>query len=77
MIKMSFNDDAVQLTNEDASCCKLSAVQRGYWKDPYMSYFYKNPERKSPEISIGYYTRVYSIRYLMKEFIKVRFFILK
>ncbi|CAD5116177.1 DgyrCDS5095 [Dimorphilus gyrociliatus] len=67
---MSFNDDAVQLTNDDASSCKLSAVQRGYWKDSYISFFYENPERKSPEISIGYYTRVHSVRYLLKEFIK-------
>ncbi|CAD5116599.1 DgyrCDS5475 [Dimorphilus gyrociliatus] len=67
---MSFNDEAVQFTNDDASCSKSFAIQRGYWNDPYILYFYKQTERKSPEISIGYYARVHSIRYLLKEFIK-------
>lgn len=68
---MSFNDEAVQYTNDEASCSKSFAIQRGYWNDRYILYFYRQTERKSPEISIGYYARVHSIRYLLKEFVKV------
>ena len=34
-------DEAVQATNEDATSCKLSAVQLGYWRDPYVQLMYR------------------------------------
>ena len=64
-------DDATRATNDDASSCKKSAVQRGYWRDPYIQYFIRAGERKSPEINRGYYARVTGIQLLMKQFLKV------
>jgi [phosphatase 2A protein]-leucine-carboxy methyltransferase len=33
------SDEAIQLTNNDASTFKAYAVSKGYWTDPYISYF--------------------------------------
>ena len=59
------HDSSVQQTNEDASLCKHSAVQRGYWRDPYLEHFIKRSERRAPEIHLGYYTRVTGLRKLL------------
>lgn len=66
-------DDATRATNDDATSCKKSAVQRGYWRDPYIQYFIRSGERKSPEIHRGYYVRVKGINNLTKQFLEVCF----
>ncbi len=59
------SDDPVQRTNDDATICKRSAVSLGYWEDQYLNSFttldMTREPRKSPEIHMGYYTRVQSI----------------
>ena len=55
--------EAVQKTNDDATLSKRSAVELGYWDDPYLKAMVAwNPtnrqNRKSPEIHLGYYTRL-------------------
>lgn len=55
-------DEAVQATNDDASVCKRSAVQLGYWNDPFLQYFMRGPMvRKAPEINRGYFARTFGI----------------
>lgn len=68
---MAANDEAVRATNEDAASCKRSAVQLGYWTDPYIQFFTKPSEHKPPEISRGYYARVRSTQGLIHQFIDV------
>ena len=60
-------DEAVHRTNEDATLCKLSAVLRGYWPDPYIGQMVKAgaADRKAPEIHLGYFTRVRGLRQLL------------
>ncbi len=70
-INMS-DDDAVRSTNDDAASCKRSAVQLGYWKDPYIDYFIRSTgDRKAPEINRGYYARVQGIQILLRQFLQV------
>jgi len=64
-------DEAVRLTNDDASICKKCAVQKGYWKDQYLPLFIRSNERKTPEINRGYYARVKAITILIHKFIKL------
>ncbi|KAJ1372722.1 hypothetical protein KIN20_034956 [Parelaphostrongylus tenuis] len=70
----SFSDDySVQRTNDDATQCKLAAVQLGYWKDEYLSRFVQHGTdhcRRDPEISIGYWARVSAINQLVERFIE-------
>jgi hypothetical protein len=56
------SDQAIQLTNNDATFFKSYAVQKGYWNDPYVSLFSSNSlqkndnsinEHKPPEMSRG------------------------
>jgi [phosphatase 2A protein]-leucine-carboxy methyltransferase len=68
---MSRQDDAVRSTNDDAASCKRSAVQLGYWSDPYVQLFVRAAERKPPEINRGYYARVTAIRQLVTQFIEL------
>jgi [phosphatase 2A protein]-leucine-carboxy methyltransferase len=60
-------------TNNDACRCKLYAVERGYWIDPYLKILAGSGhhERRTPEISLGYYVRVHGLRYLIEKFIKL------
>lgn len=63
-------DESVQRTNDDASQCKRSAVSLGYWSDPYLSAFVSKSgligePRKTPEIHLGYFTRVQAIWQLL------------
>ncbi|CAF0939086.1 unnamed protein product [Didymodactylos carnosus] len=65
------NDNtAIIETNTDSSSCKLYAISRDYWSDPYMKFFTTKHERKTPEINIGYYIRVTAIRKFLKKFIQ-------
>jgi len=68
---MSANDEAVRATNDDAASCKRSAVQIGYWSDPYIQFVTKASERKPPEISRGYYARVKGVQGLVHQFLEV------
>ncbi|XP_063700821.1 leucine carboxyl methyltransferase 1 [Culicoides brevitarsis] len=63
-------DEGVMNTNDDASECKKSAVFRGYYRDEYISYFVKNPDRKAPEINRGYYARVKGVEMCIERFLK-------
>ena len=60
-------------TNNDACQCKLYAVDRGYWNDPYLKSMVGSShcERRTPEISLGYYVRVHGIRYLIEKFLRL------
>lgn len=64
-------DYNIQSTNDDASECKASAVNIGYWKDSFVKYFIKKSDRKAPEIHRGYYARVKCIRMLIDNFLRV------
>lgn len=64
-------DEAVISTNDDASYCKRSAVKLGYWKDDFLGYFVRSPERKAPEINRGYFARVKGIEMCIEKFFKV------
>ena len=61
------SDDAVRATNDDATSCKLSAVDLGYYSDEYVQYFAKH-ERKPPIINRGYFARVYVVQELVKRY---------
>ncbi|CAF0714488.1 unnamed protein product [Brachionus calyciflorus] len=66
------SDEAIQLTNNDASTCKSYAVSKGYWHDPYISYFSSNQqlmEHKPPEMSRGYFARVNAMRSRVYKFL--------
>ncbi|OXU21497.1 hypothetical protein TSAR_002660 [Trichomalopsis sarcophagae] len=71
MIKDMADDEATQATNDDASECKRSAVQLGYWTDNFISLFVKQPNRKAPEINRGYYARVKGIEVFLDKFLKL------
>lgn len=60
-------------TNNDACQCKFYAIQRGYWRDPYLKYFLSSTsqERRTPEISLGYYVRVHGLRQLIDKFLRL------
>lgn len=64
-------DEAVIATNDDASECKRSAVRLGYWKDDFIGYFVKSPERKAPEINRGYFARVKGVEICIEKFLQV------
>jgi [phosphatase 2A protein]-leucine-carboxy methyltransferase len=64
-------DEAIRATNDDAAGCKRFAIEKGYWKDPYIHYFLPKSERKAPEISRGYFARITGISTLLNEFLKV------
>ncbi|XP_023226238.1 leucine carboxyl methyltransferase 1-like [Centruroides sculpturatus] len=64
-------DDAVMSTNDDAAACKRYAVDVGYWVDNYLQHFVKPTDRKAPEINRGYFARVYGLKYLLDQLIKI------
>lgn len=66
------DDEGTQATNDDASECKRSAVQLGYWSDPFNGLFVKQAARKAPEINRGYYARVKGIEAFLEKFLKVQ-----
>ena len=68
------SDEAIQLTNTDATSFKSYAVEQGYWADPFIGYFASNPaanklEHKAPEMSRGYFARVHAIRSVVENFL--------
>ncbi|CAH0473602.1 unnamed protein product [Peronospora belbahrii] len=63
------HDGAVKETAIDASLCKLSASQLGYYTDPFVQYFVKSPSRRMPIINRGYYARVTAIESLVRKFL--------
>ncbi|RNA04745.1 leucine carboxyl methyltransferase 1 [Brachionus plicatilis] len=67
------SDEAIQLTNNDASFCKSYAISKGYWSDPYLKHFCgtHSSEHKPPEISRGYFARVNAIRSRVYKFIEL------
>ncbi|KAL3846475.1 hypothetical protein ACJMK2_017462 [Sinanodonta woodiana] len=65
------SEDGVRATNDDAAQCKRHAVDKGYWKDPYISLICPKGQPKLPEISVGYYARVKGMRTLLDKFLKL------
>jgi len=76
------NDRIVIRTNDEATLCKNSLVQKKYIVDPFVSFFYhqnppshqgsvnSNMTRISPLINRGYFARIYSINRLISDFLK-------
>ncbi|CRH01529.1 leucine carboxyl methyltransferase, putative [Plasmodium relictum] len=60
----------VQKTTYEAASSKLSAVQLGYYYDPFLKYFVKKIEKRSPLINRGYYSRVVALRQYIELFMK-------
>ncbi|KAG7387840.1 Leucine carboxyl methyltransferase 1 [Phytophthora pseudosyringae] len=63
------HDGAVRETASDASLCKLSASQLGYYADPFVQFFVKAPSRRMPIINRGYYARVAAVEALVRQFL--------
>ncbi|KAL3669918.1 hypothetical protein V7S43_005292 [Phytophthora oleae] len=63
------HDGAVRETASDASLCKLSASQLGYYADPFVHFFVKVPSRRMPIINRGYYARVAAVESLVRKFL--------
>ena len=66
------SDEAIQLTNNDATTFKSYAISKGYWNDPYIAYFSSKSnltEHKPPEMSLGYFARVNAIRSVVDKFV--------
>ncbi|KAK1931220.1 Leucine carboxyl methyltransferase 1 [Phytophthora citrophthora] len=63
------HDSAVRETASDASLCKLSASQLGYYADPFVQFFVKAPSRRMPIINRGYYARVAVVESLVRKFL--------
>lgn len=72
LVSWSAEDEAVAGTNNDATECKLGAVQLGYWADPYVRFFARRAERRAPEINRGYYARVRAVEMFIHQFLEVR-----
>ncbi|CAG4962579.1 unnamed protein product [Parnassius apollo] len=70
IISWTGEDDAIIATNTDATECKRSAVELGYWKDDYIVYFAKHVDRKAPEINRGYYARVKAMEMFIHQFLE-------
>ncbi|CAA9989753.1 leucine carboxyl methyltransferase, putative [Plasmodium knowlesi strain H] len=60
----------VQSTTHEAASSKLSAVNLGYYSDPFLKYFVKRIEKRSPLINRGYYARVAAMRQYIELFFK-------
>ncbi|CAF3431723.1 unnamed protein product [Rotaria sp. Silwood1] len=73
MDKTAVDNSNIIETNNDAYQCKLYAIERGYWTDPYLKILAGSTpyERRTPEISLGYYVRVHGLRHLIEKFIKL------
>ncbi|KAM9996031.1 hypothetical protein ACTFIY_002223 [Dictyostelium cf. discoideum] len=66
-IKKSHKESIIG-TNDDAASCKLSAVNVGYYSDPFVKYFVKHPIRRQPLINRGFFSRVECIEQLVSQF---------
>ena len=63
------NEKPVRETASDAAASKYSARSKGYFADPYIECFVKNPRPRAPLINRGYYSRVAAIRQLVEGFL--------
>jgi hypothetical protein len=69
--------EQVMATNDDATLTKLSAVERGYYEDPFIKLFaglgggsgFGRNTRQPPLMNRGYYSRVRIIRGLLLDFL--------
>jgi O-methyltransferase involved in polyketide biosynthesis len=49
-----------------------SAVQKGYWNDEFVKYFVKgNPVKRPPLINRGYFSRMFTIQYILDQFFQL------
>ncbi|KAI7860527.1 leucine carboxyl methyltransferase 2-like protein [Circinella umbellata] len=64
-------DEVIRGTNDDATVSRLSAVNLGYFKDPFVQFFVKRPIRRSPIINRGSYIRNYALDNLVRQFINL------
>lgn len=73
MDRAALDNSHIIETNNDACRCKLYAIERGYWTDPYLKLLAgsAHEERRTPEISLGYYVRVHGLRHLIGKFIQL------
>uniref|UniRef100_A0A0G4GPT2 [phosphatase 2A protein]-leucine-carboxy methyltransferase n=1 Tax=Chromera velia CCMP2878 TaxID=1169474 RepID=A0A0G4GPT2_9ALVE len=62
-------DLAVQGTTDDAALSKLSAINAGYYEDPFLKHFCSRAARRSPLINRGYYARVAGMRKVIDLFL--------
>ena len=60
---------AVLATSDDAAVSKLSCVTAGYYTDPYIQHFVRQPARRPPLINRGYYSRVAAIHKILHHFL--------
>jgi [phosphatase 2A protein]-leucine-carboxy methyltransferase len=71
------SDEAIQLTNNDATTFKSYAVSKGYWNDDFVGHFTRFlsssavRDHKAPEMSRGYYARVHGIQNVTGKFLKI------
>ena len=56
-------------TNNEASRSKLALSELGYIRDDYVKYFSHQALKRTPEINRGYYSRVYSVAHLVRQFV--------
>eukprot|EP00013_Stygamoeba_regulata_P002976 CAMPEP_0177633928 /NCGR_PEP_ID=MMETSP0447-20121125/3099_1 /TAXON_ID=0 /ORGANISM="Stygamoeba regulata, Strain BSH-02190019" /LENGTH=313 /DNA_ID=CAMNT_0019135621 /DNA_START=6 /DNA_END=944 /DNA_ORIENTATION=+ len=65
------SDEEVQKTNDDATICKRTIVDIGYYTDPYIGFFADRPKGHptTPMTHRGYYTRVKCIHGLVRRFL--------
>ena len=63
------NTAAVVATSDDAAVSKLSCVTAGYYSDPYIHHFVRQPARRPPLINRGYYSRVAAIHKILQHFL--------
>ena len=64
-------DDAVMLTNDEASTSKLACVERGYLRDDFVHRFARRGRKYPPLINRGYYARVTAMRRVLDAFLAV------
>ncbi|KAI9253404.1 S-adenosyl-L-methionine-dependent methyltransferase [Phascolomyces articulosus] len=64
-------DEVIRGTNDDATISRLSAVNLGYFKDPFVQFFVKRPIRRSPIINRGSYIRNYALDQLVRQFLNL------
>jgi O-methyltransferase involved in polyketide biosynthesis len=70
--EQQLNDEKVRNTNDEATLCKYTLVQRKYIEDPFVQLFLQNQSqipRIAPLINRGYFARVYSINRLLNDFV--------
>ncbi|EAX93635.1 Leucine carboxyl methyltransferase family protein [Trichomonas vaginalis G3] len=59
---------SVEDTAMDAANAKLSAVQRGYYKDRFIACFVTHEQKQLPPMNLGYYVRTQAIYVAVKKF---------